>query len=204
MTESDIVPRIQFENLKGFPIIEKGQLIETEAFLHASQEIVAIIDTFGKLFKPITKDMSGNIEKLTISYEKGKDKFHYLEDLIVKNINMDKKFSSDSLLWLKRGLRLICTFFENMFNDKQSLDNLKQHLQDAYDRSLKPYHGWFVQNTVSVISRWAPTRTQLIGSGELQAKNLKTLEEFIPRMKAVLDRIDALYMEHNLEENYKV
>ncbi|XP_055841422.1 glycolipid transfer protein [Episyrphus balteatus] len=201
MTEST---QIQFENLKGFPVIEKDELIETEAFLHASNEIVKIIETFGKLFKPITMDMSGNIEKLTISYQKGTNEFHYLEDLIVKNINLDKKYASDSLLWLKRGLRLICTFFENIFNDKQNLEILKKHLQDAYDRTLKPYHGWFVQNTVSVISRWAPTRSQLLGNGELQARNLKTLEEFIPRMKAVLDRIDALYMEHNLEENYKV
>lgn len=202
MTETNT--GLQFENIKGFPVLEKDQLIETEAFLHASEEIVKIIETFGKLFKPITMDMNGNIEKLTLSYKKGTQTFHYLEDLIVKNINVDKKYASDSLLWLKRGLRLICTFFENIFNDKQNLENLKNHLQDAYERTLKPYHGWFVQNTVSVISRWAPTRTQLLGSGEMQSRNLKSLEEFIPRMKVVLDRIDVLYLEHNLEENYKV
>lgn len=204
MSESSITSGLQFEDLKGFPVVEKDQLIETEAFLNASNEIVKIIETFGKLFKPITLDMSGNIEKLSISYKKETDKFHYLEDLIVKNINVDQKYASESLLWLKRGLRLICTFFENIFNDKKNLENLKKHLQDAYERTLKPYHGWFVQNTVSVIARWAPSRSQLIGCGELEARNLKALEEFIPRMKNVLDRIDALYLEHNLEENYKV
>lgn len=204
MSESSITSGLQFEDLKGFPVVEKDQLIETEAFLNASNEIVKIIETFGKLFKPITLDMNGNIEKLSISYKKETDKFHYLEDLIVKNINVDQKYASESLLWLKRGLRLICTFFENIFNDKKNLENLKKHLQDAYERTLKPYHGWFVQNTVSVIARWAPSRSQLIGCGELEARNLKALEEFIPRMKNVLDRIDALYLEHNLEENYKV
>lgn len=76
-------------------------------------------------------------------------KYQYLEDLIVLNVNVDD-FAANALLWLKRGLQLICTFFENIYNDAGAKEALKQHLQDAYERTLKPYHGFIVQSTIKV------------------------------------------------------
>lgn len=78
-----------------------------------------------------------------------KIKYVYLEDIIILNVNVDN-FAADALLWLKRGLQLICTFFENIFHDVQAAEVLKPHLQNAYERTLKPYHGFIVQGTIKV------------------------------------------------------
>jgi len=88
-------------------------------------------------------------QKLTKAYGADVLKYQYLEDLIVLNVNVDD-FAANALLWLKRGLQLICTFFENIYNDSQAKEALKQHLQDAYERTLKPYHGFIVQSTIKV------------------------------------------------------
>jgi len=54
-------------------------------------------------------------QKLTKAYGADVLKYQYLEDLIVLNVNVDD-FAANALLWLKRGLQLICTFFENIYH----------------------------------------------------------------------------------------
>ncbi|XP_034112284.2 glycolipid transfer protein, partial [Drosophila sulfurigaster albostrigata] len=193
--------RIQFKTLKGFP--EATDKIETQTFLNAAKEIVTVIETFGKLFTPVISDMNGNINKLTKVYGTDVLKYQYLEDMIVLNVNVDD-FAANALLWLKRGLQLICTFFENIYNDAQSSEALKQHLQDAYERTLKPYHGFIVQSTIKIIYSWVPTRSQLLGQGDAQQENIEVLTNYLPTMRAQLDRIDALLKSHNLDDSRKV
>ncbi|XP_017050792.1 glycolipid transfer protein [Drosophila ficusphila] len=202
MTASEGAARIQFKALKGFPEKTTDKL-ETQAFLAASKEIVTVIESFGKLFTPVINDMNGNINKLTKAYGADVLKYQYLEDLIVLNVNVDD-FAANALLWLKRGLQLICTFFENIYNDTQAKEALKQHLQDAYERTLKPYHGFIVQSTIKIIYSWVPTRSQLLGQGAAQEENIEVLTSFLPTMRAHLDSIDALLKAHNLDDAKKV
>ncbi|XP_017034685.1 glycolipid transfer protein [Drosophila kikkawai] len=194
--------RIQFKALKGFPASTSDKL-ETQAFLAAAKEIVTVIESFGKLFTPVISDMNGNINKLTKAYGADVLKYQYLEDLIVLNVNVDD-FAANALLWLKRGLQLICTFFENIYNDAGAKEALKQHLQDAYERTLKPYHGFIVQNTIKIIYSWVPTRSQLLGQGAAQAENIEVMTSYLPTMRAHLDAIDALLKAHNLDDARKV
>ncbi|XP_016973517.1 glycolipid transfer protein [Drosophila rhopaloa] len=202
MAASEGSARVQFKALKGFPPNTTDKL-ETQAFLAASKEIVTVIETFGKLFTPVINDMNGNINKLTKAYGSDVLKYQYLEDLIVLNVNVDD-FAANALLWLKRGLQLICAFFENIYNDAQAKEALKQHLQDAYERTLKPYHGFIVQSTIKIIYSWVPTRSQLLGQGAAQAENIEVLASFLPTMRAHLDSIDALLKAHNLDDARKV
>ncbi|XP_064546595.1 glycolipid transfer protein [Drosophila montana] len=193
--------RIQFKALKGFP--NASDKIETQTFLNAAKEIVTVIETFGKLFTPVISDMNGNINKLTKVYGTDVLKYQYLEDMIVLNVDVDD-FAANALLWLKRGLQLICTFFENIYNDAQKAEPLKQHLQDAYERTLKPYHGFIVQSTIKIIYSWVPTRSQLLGQGPAQLENIEVLTSYLPAMRAQLDRIDALLKAHKLDDARKV
>ncbi|XP_036227598.2 glycolipid transfer protein [Bactrocera oleae] len=194
-------PRIQFKALKGFPPATEDK-IETEAFLESAKEIVTVIESFGKLFTPVISDMNGNITKLTKVYNMDKIKYVYLEDMIILNVKVNN-FAADALLWLKRGLQLICIFFENIFYDAQATEVLKTHLQNAYERTLKPYHGFIVQSTIKIIYNWVPTRSQLIGTGEAHDENLQELEKFLPTMHSHLNRIDALLKQYNVD-NAKV
>ncbi|XP_030379042.1 glycolipid transfer protein [Scaptodrosophila lebanonensis] len=198
-------PRIQFKSLRGFPPTTSNaeEKVETLLFINAAKEVVAVIETFGKLFTPVITDMNGNINKLTKAYNVDPLKYKYLEDLIILNVDMDN-FAANALLWLKRGLQLICTFFENIYNDAQNKETLKQHLQDAYERTLKPYHGFIVQSTIKIIYSWVPTRSQLLGQGAAHDENIQTLSSYLPTMRDHLDRIDALLKAHNLDDERKV
>lgn len=90
-----------------------------------------------------------SLKKIRKVYEEDINKYKYLEDIIILNVNVNN-LAADALLWLKRGLQLIYKFFENILNDKQNSDVVKKHLQDAYEKTLKPYHGFIVQSTIKV------------------------------------------------------
>lgn len=91
------------------------------------------------------------LKKLRIIFDKNQQLHEYLEDLIKLNMNVDNNCAGDALLWLKRGLQLLCTFFDNICKDKQCLQTLKLHLKDAYEQTLKPFHGFIIQNAIKVI-----------------------------------------------------
>lgn len=58
-------PRLKLANLKGFPECFEQEKILTSAFLEASDEIIGVIESFGKLFKPVVTDMRGNFKKIS-------------------------------------------------------------------------------------------------------------------------------------------
>uniref|UniRef100_A0A1L8EAT9 Putative glycolipid transfer protein n=1 Tax=Haematobia irritans TaxID=7368 RepID=A0A1L8EAT9_HAEIR len=193
--EQNQMARIQFNQLKGFPPTIDDK-VETEIFLAASNEIVDVIRSFGTLFTPVINDMAGNIAKIQKVYVKDCNKFKYLDDLIILNIGVDN-MAANALLWLKRGLQLVCTFFENIYNDAQNTEVVKKHLQDAYEKTLKPYHGFIVQSTIKIIYSWIPTRSQLIGQGPQHDENMKVLSTYLPTMRWHLNRIDDLLKKRN-------
>lgn len=53
-----------------------------------------------------------------------------------------------------RALELIEQFFSNILNDKTCHESLKKHLKEAYTKTLKPYHGWIVQEAFSVSNKF--------------------------------------------------
>jgi hypothetical protein len=51
-------PRINFSHFHGFPSDLENGKIDVVKFLDAAQEIVKIIETFGKVYKPVVLDMN--------------------------------------------------------------------------------------------------------------------------------------------------
>jgi hypothetical protein len=132
-------PRLSFKSLKGFPAeIDSSGKTLTVPFLDASNEVIDIISSFGKLFTPIVMDMRGNSRQLSELHNKDSKSWMYLEDMILFAPEVN---SRSWLLWLKRALEMIERFFNYILEDKEILaqktDTLKPHIQKAYAEVLK-------------------------------------------------------------------
>lgn len=145
-------PRLSFAKINGFPenFSDDGK-IETAKFIDASTEVVGIIESFGSLFSPISCDMKGNVDQLKAHYEKDVENRKFLEVMILS----DASGATHSwLLWLKRALHLIERFFYYVLQCddvvKGKNDNLRPMIIRAYDETLKPFHGFLLQNTFKV------------------------------------------------------
>lgn len=145
-------PRLSFAKINGFPENFSGDgKIETVKFIEASTEVVGIIESFGTLFSPVVNDMKGNVDQLKAHYEKDTMNRKFIEDMILFDV---EGVTHPWLLWLKRALELIERFFFYVLQSedvvKGKTDNLRPMINRAYDETLKPFHGFLLQNTFKV------------------------------------------------------
>ncbi|XP_055615274.1 glycolipid transfer protein B [Toxorhynchites rutilus septentrionalis] len=201
-------PSIDFSKLQCFPEIESSnKKIITKSFLESASQVIDSIETFGMIFKPIVKDMRGNVKRLEGKYRINEQAFYYLEDMILYdedgNRNSFDSFT-EGLLWLKRALEMIEMFFRNVLDDTSCSDSLKQHLRKAYDNTLLPYHGFLAQKGFQILHHYVPSRTALLGSKEPFLDNVNALKVFLISFKANIDHLNTFFESNNFNRTYKV
>lgn len=145
-------PRLSLSKLNGFPneLHASGKILTT-SFIEASYEVIAIIESFGKLFHPVVTDMRGNVDRLHEHYKRDEESRQFIEDMILSD---EHQVTHQWLLWLKRALEMMDRFFWLILNSEEVVsektDNVKPFISQAYNEVLKPYHGFLLQNGFKV------------------------------------------------------
>lgn len=194
-----------------FPKLIGGK-ISTSEFLQASQNVVELVDRFGHIFAPVKYDMSGNIKKLTERYETDKVKNTFLEDMILIEQSEKGNRATDALLWLRRALHFLQTFFSYVLEDTKAVNprtDLVPFIKSSYEKCLKMYHGWMAQQVFALISRMCPGRSELInilslGNDGQEARIIADMEIFLQQLDVNIKTLSIFYSTYNLETNDKV
>ncbi|XP_051153697.1 glycolipid transfer protein [Leptopilina boulardi] len=195
-----------------FPEVIEGK-INTEKFLDASQQLVQLIDKFGKLFAPMKYDMQQNINKLNVKYNIDRDNHSTLQDMIlIEKTSENNKIATEALLWLRRGLYMIQLFFEKIVQDYKSgqiTEDLVACLKKSYKEALEPYHGWMAQQLFGLLARMVPTRTQLLqvltnGNEEKENEVLQNIDELCKGLKINILYLQIFYDLHHLNNHERV
>ncbi|KAK3858691.1 hypothetical protein Pcinc_035134 [Petrolisthes cinctipes] len=142
----------------NYPTVTPEGLIDTLQFIEASKAFIKIYDLLGTAFYVVKKDMSGNIEKLYKVYNKNPEKYKYLNDLILGERGDPTKFAIDALLWLKRALEFTVIFINGiceeyktgLVNNVNNPDRIDHLATEAYNKTLRSYHSWIVQNLFKI------------------------------------------------------
>lgn len=200
---------IKCDNVVQFPEIIDDK-INTEEFLQAARDVVQTVDKLGKLFSPVRYDMQGNIDKLTTRYSMDKESNSTLQDMILlEKSTEDKKnlIAVDALMWLRRALHMILLFFERIVEDHKAgkaTEDLVAFLKEAYKETLEPYHGWMAQQLFNLLSRMAPTRSQLLlaladGQSDKEEITLYNMELSLINLRKNVLALERFYSDQNLE-----
>ncbi|XP_033219838.1 pleckstrin homology domain-containing family A member 8 [Belonocnema kinseyi] len=196
----------------AFPEVTNGK-INTEKFLAASQQVVGLIEKFGKLFAPVKYDMQQNIDKLNTKYNSDKESHCTLQDMILsEKIAGESVTATEALLWLRRGLHMIQLFFEKIIQDYKTgniTEDLVASLKKSYKESLEPFHGWMAQQLFGLLARMIPARTQLMeiltnGHEEKEEEILNDMDELTKGLKKNVIALHIFYDLHNLNSNNRV
>lgn len=183
--------------------------IKTEEFLTACSDFVKFLDLFGKTFTPAIYDMSGNITKITKTYEENCDKNLYLEDMLLAEKSEGEQTATDALMWLRRGLNFMIVFFDLLCIDESKQEDLSVFVREAYSNTLKMYHGWITRNLFHLLAGMTPKRTLFLKSIALNKDDceeyaLKDIQAFIPNLKLCVQHLISFYINHGLESQKKV
>ncbi|XP_044271745.1 glycolipid transfer protein isoform X1 [Tribolium madens] len=198
----------QFPNL----VENRDQKIKTREFLDASSGAVILVERFGKVFTPVIYDMNGNIKKITVKYEEDRENYEFLEDMILKQKNLDQLLVVDALQWLRRALHFISRFFQSVIDDTDNNNNtqdLSIFVKNAYKETLERYHGWIGSQLFNILSRFTPNRQQLFYQLALEKHHkedhvLRDMRQFTLRMSSCVQKLIDFYQEHDLETNDRV
>ncbi|XP_030762695.1 pleckstrin homology domain-containing family A member 8 [Sitophilus oryzae] len=186
---------------------DANENLKTIEFLDASSGVVTIVEKFGKVFAPVVSDMNGNINKIRKKYEEDSQSHHEIETMILKEQVEGELFATESLIWLKRALHFLSTFFQYIIIDSDTNRNtqdLAPFLKKAYSESLEPYHGWLGSQLFNVLSRFIPSRKNLFYTLALDRHNrdehvLRDMRIYHQRMMACVARLTEFYAAHGLE-----
>ncbi|XP_074601205.1 glycolipid transfer protein [Brevipalpus obovatus] len=157
----------QIFHYRLFPVCEKDKPIELLPFLEASTSLVEFISTFGTVFMAVRLDMNGNIATLHSTRKDERFKFVTVEDVIeyhLVNQVAEPKTELNALIWLNRALEYVHQFLQLYIKDHEKgvkNENLTPLLTEAYQKTLRQYHNFIVQNLVFLCLKAAPSRKKL-------------------------------------------
>ncbi|KAJ8985262.1 hypothetical protein NQ317_007047 [Molorchus minor] len=211
---SDGIPGEEFQEVitifstlpAQFPDVSRD-MIRTKQFLDASSAMVTLVEKFGKVFSPVIYDMNGNIKKITTKYNEDREKYKYLEDMILSERNDGGAIATDALMWLRRALHFLSTFFQYVIEDtsnEQCSPDLRTLIKNAYSETLEQYHGWLGTQLFNVLSRFAPNRRHLIYTLASDQHNqdaavIKDMKKYNEKMSGCVKKLLQFYKDHDLE-----
>ena len=211
MSDSNTVNKDFFDDCIHFPKIESN-LIETIEFLEASRSVVQFVELLGKAFIPVRHDMNGNIDKLLKIYETDRQKYKYLDQILrVEKESLpetDFHLGTDALIWLTRALKynlIFLSLFLLDFEEEKRSEDLSPYFSEAYDKSLKKYHNWFVQQICSLCLLSAPNRSSLLKYLSLNKETIdekrlfSVLKEYLTALKTNIELIDKTFSDLNID-----
>ncbi|KAJ2776516.1 hypothetical protein H4R18_005632 [Coemansia javaensis] len=166
--------------------------ISTAEFLEAADGVVKLFDLLeSAAFYPVKSDMTTNIAKVRAKYESDPAAFGTLEKIIVAEAKTGDRTATQGLLWLKRGLELTAMALRrNAMNDEE----LSVSFTEAYNCTLKQYHGFIVKKMFGVAMMACPdqaTLYQKIGSTKAAEKDHQL--KWVGALQDQLNQLNAFY-----------
>ncbi|KAG5881396.1 hypothetical protein JTB14_012012 [Gonioctena quinquepunctata] len=140
-------------------------------------------------------------------YDKDPQCNKYLEDMILREQAEAENTVTDALIWLRRALHFLSTFYQAIIDDTQCQrcsNDLSPFLKKAYSETLEPFHGWLGSQLFNVLTRFAPHRKHLILNFALDKPNrdqevINDMRSYTNKMTACVRRLTEFYIAYNLE-----
>lgn len=197
-----------------FPARPADDRIQTGPFLDAARVILPFVDTLGKAFTLVKKDIAGNIEKIDRQFKKDPEKYKFINAIIEEDHEKKGKMTEGcvGVLWLKRGLDFICSMFRELLEDQKNCitdENLTPSVARAYDATLRQYHGWMTQKIIAGVLKLVPYRKDLFAKLMLDSSAttdmvLKDIELYNVNLSSNIALLSQLLLQHNCESQEKV
>lgn len=167
---------------------ERGEIL-TKHFLDSCRHILPVIEKFGAAMSLVKSDIGGNITRLETLYSSNPSRFNILYSLVQVEIESKTAKSSSSctngLLWLTRAMDFLVALFQNLIEHDEW--PMSQACTDAYNKTLKKWHGWLASSSFTVVMKLAPDRKKFMevigGNGDINADIEKFCTIFSPLLE---------------------
>ncbi|KAJ0951716.1 putative glycolipid transfer protein [Helianthus annuus] len=175
-------------------------------FLALCNFLLHLLDKIGPTMVVMRQDISRNIQRLEKMQESDPKLYSNVVEILKKEANegTSKKVTSSSkaFLWLTRSL----DFTVNLMTliEQDSVVNMEEAVEEAYESTLKPWHGWISSTAYRVARKLVPdnkTMLEILLSEAKDEENLKDdLKTFTTLLIPLLDEIHSVLKTYGLNQ----
>ncbi|CAA6660331.1 unnamed protein product [Spirodela intermedia] len=179
--------------------------IPTAAFLRVSSLLLHVIDQIGPTMVVLREDIRRNIQRLESSYMADPLANSCLAEIIKKEVDAGAaragESSSRAVLWLTRSMDFSVALVEGLEGDPEA--SLERLVEEAYETTLKPWHGWISTAAYKVALKLVPHRRKLVelvvGEGEDSDSLKGGIRTLVSLLRPLLSEIHVLLGESRLD-----
>ncbi|XVE95647.1 hypothetical protein REPUB_Repub02eG0116500 [Reevesia pubescens] len=179
--------------------------IPTKPFLHVCTLILQVLDKIGPTMAVLRQDIHQNIQRLEILCESDPTKYSNLIEMLKKEdseANARKDSScSRAFLWLIRSMDFMVALFQRLVKNPGM--NMEQAVEESYNITLKPWHGWISSAAFKVGLKLVPDNKTFISLLMTKDQNYDNLKEdmltLISLLAPLLEEIHSILRFYRLD-----
>ncbi|KMT19457.1 hypothetical protein BVRB_1g010870 [Beta vulgaris subsp. vulgaris] len=162
--------------------------IPTIPFLSLCTLIVQVLDKIGPTMVVLRQDIYKNIQRLEMLSDSDPVTYSNMVEILNKEAvegNAKRSNScSKALLWLTRSLDFMSALLQHIAIDPR--ENMEQIVENSYEITLKPWHGWISATAYKVALKLLPDTNTFISLLMAKGENFDTLREEIQDLVSLL------------------
>ncbi|XP_022753656.1 glycolipid transfer protein 3-like isoform X2 [Durio zibethinus] len=162
--------------------------IPTKPFLHVCTLILQVLDKIGPTMAVLRQDIHQNMQRLEILWESDPAKYSNLIEMLKKEDSEGNRRKGTScsraFLWLIRSMDFMVALLQRLVKDPEQ--NIEQAVEESYNITLKPWHGWISSAAFKVALKLVPDNKTFISLLLTKDQNYDNLKEDMQTLISLL------------------
>ncbi|KAK7410673.1 hypothetical protein VNO78_01651 [Psophocarpus tetragonolobus] len=179
--------------------------IPTKPFLSICYVVLLVLDKIGPTMAVLRQDVHKNIKRLEVMHELNPSMNSNLVEILkleASKGNARKRSScSKAFLWLTRSLDFSSALLQALENDPKK--SMEQIVQESYDATLSPWHGWISSAAFRVAIKLVPDSKTFMDLLKEKDENCETLKEkmqiLVSLLMPFLEDVHCILKVYNLD-----
>ncbi|CAL5009125.1 unnamed protein product [Urochloa decumbens] len=175
----------------------------TMDLLSVSKQLLHVLDEIGPTLLVLRQDIQQNIQDL---HETDSSKYASLTAIVTEEVEQGTvkktKSCTRAIIWLSRSISFSKCLLERLLKAPEL--SLSEIVEEAYAKTLKPWHGWISSAAYKVAVKLLPEREVLIALLMGNCQDFEDLTEDAKMLayavQPMLEEIDAISVKHNLDK----
>ncbi|KAJ9109009.1 hypothetical protein QFC21_000335 [Naganishia friedmannii] len=182
---------------RSFKDVQLEGGVQTDQFCEACDAVIQFFDLFkNAAFSVVQNDLSSKIARVRERLEANPRTSQTLEQILIDEKQENVPFATGALTWLLRSLKFTTLGLRlNFANPKEELST---SMTKAYDRTLRPYHGFMIRPLFRLAMNVCPYRAKFYPAlGEPEDVVMQELDQWLAGLEVILGRMTEFYKAGN-------
>ncbi|PIN03646.1 Glycolipid transfer protein [Handroanthus impetiginosus] len=162
--------------------------VPIKPFLSLCNLLVQVLDKIGPTMAVLRRDIHQNIQRLEKFHDSDPSIYWDVVEILKKEVNEGKAKKgptcSKAFVWLNRSLDFTLSLLQLLVKDFEI--NMEQAVEESYNATLKPWHGWISSAAYRVALKIVPDSQSFVNTLKAKEEDHDMLKDEMQNMISLL------------------